>query len=299
LARRADARRLARDATRAATFPYAALARRGWVEKTRETGARIEQLLRFFAIGSLAGVPAVAAEAAYRVARARHSAPQRPSAPALAAWLRKGEIEAATIPTASFNDARLREALPAIRGLTASTEEGWADLLRNRLARCGVALVVVPHLPGTRAHGATRWLTPRKALVQMSLRGRWADIFWFSLFHELGHLLVHGRTPLVVEWDDDAHDARESEADAFARDHLIAPKEWAAFLAARPRPSARTTDAFARRLGIAPGIVVGRLHHEERLPHSGLNDLRRQLDWPAFRAGGDASRAVRMALASR
>src|SRR5262249_21143211 len=158
----------------------------GWVEKTRETGARIEQLLRFFGIGSLAGVPAVAASAAYRVARARHSAPQRPSAPALPAWLRQGEIEAATIPTRSFNAARLHETLPVIRALTASTEEGWAHTLCSRLAKCGVALVVVPHLPGTRAHGATRWLSPRKALVQMSLRGRWADIFWFSLFHELG-----------------------------------------------------------------------------------------------------------------
>src|SRR5262245_27376915 len=124
LARRADARRLERDAPRAATFPYAAMARLGWVEKTRDTGARIEQLLRFFGIGSLAGVPAVAAEAAYRVARARQFAPQRPSAPALAAWLRKGEIEAATIPTARFNAARLRETLPAIRALTASTEDG-------------------------------------------------------------------------------------------------------------------------------------------------------------------------------
>lgn len=300
LARRADIRRLARDATRAAAFPYAAMARLGWLEKTRETSARIEQLLRFFGVGSLARVPAVAAEAAYRVARACHSAPQRPSAPALAAWFRKGEIEAATIQTARFSGARLRETLPVIRALTASAEEGWADTLRDRLARCGVALVVVPHLPGTRAHGATRWLTPRKALVQMSLRGRWADIFWFSLFHELGHLLLHGRTPLFVEWNDAAHDGRENEADAFARDHLITPKEWAAFLGAHPRPSTRTTEAFARRLGIAAGIVVGRLHHEEHLPHSDLNGLRRQLDWPAFRAGaGYTDHAAQVAFPSR
>jgi HTH-type transcriptional regulator/antitoxin HigA len=119
----------------------------------------------------------------------------------------------------------------------------------------------------------------------MSLRGRWADIFWFSLFHELGHLLLHGRTPLFVEWDDDAHDARENQADVFARDHLISPKEWAAFLGAHRRPSTDAIEAFARRVGIAPGIVVGRLHHEERLPHSDLNGLRRQLDWSAFRAG--------------
>ena len=136
----------------------------------------------------------------------------------------------------------------------------------------------VPELPKTGAHGATRWLGG-KAVVQLSLRLRWADIFWFTLFHELAHVLKHGRKEVFIELDKDKEDEREREADAFAAKHLIPELAYKAFITNKTTFSAAAVEAFAEELGIQPGIVVGRLHHEKKLPQSHLNKLRVQYQW--------------------
>ena len=127
-----------------------------------------------------------------------------------------------------------------------------------------------------------RWITPEKVLVQLSLRGTWADIFWFTLFHELGHVLRHGRREVFIEWlADDDHDDRESDADAFAAETLIPRAAYDTFLRRSPVPSAAAIVAFADQQRIAPGIVVGRLQHDRKLDHSDLNRLRAQYAWAA------------------
>lgn len=276
LARRADTRRLAKEVSLVAVFPYAAMVKLGWISGARDGIGRVVSLLQFFGVSSLSRAPAMAAQAAYRVGAPRRSQ-ARPSEHALGAWLRRGELEAMRIETRLFDEERLGKTLPELRRLTTETSDDWAQLLQERLATCGVALVLVPHLPATRAHGAARWLSSRKALVQMSIRGRWADIFWFSLFHELGHVLLHGRKETFIEWADGARSRQEAEADAFARDVLIPSEVFDCFVRQNPRPSAGSVETFARQVGIDPGIVVGRLHHDGRLPHSHLNHLRRQL----------------------
>src|SRR5205823_12464355 len=104
---------------------------------------------------------------------------------------------------------------------TATDHSDFARLAQDRLASCGVSLVFLPHLPKTHVQGAARWLSPEKAVIQLSLRGRWADIFWFTLFHELGHLLLHGRRDVFIQWESGSDDNREIEADRFARTTLI------------------------------------------------------------------------------
>ncbi len=66
-------------------------------------------------------------------------------------------------------------------------------------AAVGVAVVLVPELPGTRVSGATRWLTPGKALIQLSLRYKSDDQLWFTFFHEAAHVLLHGKRDLFIE----------------------------------------------------------------------------------------------------
>ena len=74
-----------------------------------------------------------------------------------------------------------------IRAMTLLTPNEFLGPLTELLASTGVALVVCPHFPGTKAHGATFWLGREKAVLLLTISGKWADIFWFSLFHELGH----------------------------------------------------------------------------------------------------------------
>jgi HTH-type transcriptional regulator/antitoxin HigA len=82
----------------------------------------------------------------------------------------------------------------------------------------GIVLVFSPHLPKTYLHGATFWLARNKAVLMLTIRGSWADIFWFNLFHEIGHLLLHGKQMVFLETDDRENelDKAEQEADQFA-----------------------------------------------------------------------------------
>jgi hypothetical protein len=146
----------------------------------------------------------------------------------------------------------------------------------------------MPHLPGTGAHGATRWLGADKALVQMSIRYRWDDIFWFSLFHELGHVLLHRRKSVFIERDGSDGDEQEHEADRFAGETLIPSSAYLSFLRADSYHSGAGVQAFALSQGIAASIVVGRLKHDGHIPHANLNGLRSRFAWAT--TGGDHAR---------
>ena len=121
-------------------------------------------------------------------------------------------------------------------------------------------------------------MTPNKALLQVNLRYKKDDQLWFSFFHEAGHILKHGKREIFIE-DDGDQDGKEEEAHRFAADFLIPPAEYRRF---RPRAihySKAEIREFAVRLGIAPGIVVGRLQHDGKLPPQNCNDLKRTLRW--------------------
>ena len=120
-----------------------------------------------------------------------------------------------------------------------------------------------------------RWLSPEKALIQLSLRYRTDDQFWFSFFHEAGHILNDPKK--VVYIDDDGTDGCEEEANRFAGSFLI-PTEQPSALARLTTHAAIV--GFAKAIGIAPGIVLGRLQKEGIVPwRSYLNDLKRRFEW--------------------
>jgi Zn-dependent peptidase ImmA (M78 family) len=113
-------------------------------------------------------------------------------------------------------------------------------------------------------------------VIQLSCRYKVEDIFWFTFFHEAGHVLLHGKRDVFIE-DDGQGDVKEKEADAFASSNLIPDGHWRKF-AARRHFSETDIVAFAEGLGIPPGIVVGRLHHEKKIHPAQLNSLRRRVD---------------------
>jgi HTH-type transcriptional regulator/antitoxin HigA len=181
---------------------------------------------------------------------------------AVAAWLRLGEREADKIEVAEFNASKLRAALPVLRALT---RESDPDVFGNEMVRvaaeCGVAVVFVPEVPGARCAGATRWVHDRP-VVQLSLRFGTDDQLWFTFFHELAHVLLHGKKDVFISdgsTDHQTYGRKEQEADRFARDLLI-PHELAPELGRLS--SLAAMKAFADRIGVSPGVVVGRLQHD-------------------------------------
>jgi hypothetical protein len=176
---------------------------------------------------------------------------------------------------ADYDEGAFRDALKFIRS---ATGKDLKEAIQDAVERCadsGVALVIVPELPGTHVSGATHWLTPSRALIQLSLRYKRDDQLWFSFFHEAGHILLHGKRELFLE-DGASTDIRETEANQFAQDFLI-PREAYGALAETESLTRELITAFALREGIAPGIVVGRLQHDRLLPQSHLNDLKRAI----------------------
>lgn len=247
-------------------IPFKDMADLGWVDYTRKPAERIQRLRAFFGVASLQNIPNVGQFAP----AFRHAATRQPSGLAVAAWLRGGEKEAADADVAAFNRKKLLRRLGTIRTLTLLDDPNTVvERLTALLAECGVAFVLKPHFPKTYLTGATFWMrADNRAVLMMSLRGSWADIFWFTLFHELGHIIKHDKRHTFVDFEGPRPAevaTQEAEADRFASDALIAPDKWQTFVEANDF-STIGIHRFAESCGIAPGIVTGRLQHEQRLP---------------------------------
>jgi HTH-type transcriptional regulator/antitoxin HigA len=190
---------------------------------------------------------------------------------AVAAWLRLGELEAAGIDCQPFDRAGLRELLPTLRSLTVLEPHLFWPELQRLCATVGIAVVVVAEVPGARASGATRWISPNKAIVQLSNRGKRNDKFWFAFFHEIGHVLLHGKREVFIENKigyDGGRVRQEAEADDFAGNLLIPQEFLPALDGVR---SARDVRELAKRLGIAPAIIAGRIQRDRDDYRFGLN----------------------------
>lgn len=266
--------RLSADLDWLKRFPVKEMIRLGWLPKAQDPVARLDTVLRFFGVSSVESWAAVwgGGEVAYRRSTRFQAHPE-----AVSAWLRRGEIQAQHIATAPFDKARFKAVLEQARGLTREPPEVFQPRLIELCASAGVAVVFVPELPKTCVSGATRWLTPEKALIQLSLRYKSDDQLWFTFFHEAGHVLLHGKREVFIEGDG-ADEVKEHEANRFAADFLIPPAAWREFVA-KGRPTLAQVSSFAAQLGIAPGIVVGRLQKEEIYDYKVGNGLKRRFQW--------------------
>jgi HTH-type transcriptional regulator/antitoxin HigA len=193
----------------------------------------------------------------------------------LAAWLRIGEKLAEDLDLPKYDRARLQSALSALRQVTTASGDLEAAI-RDVLGPAGVAFVVAPHLPKTYANGAAFWHANRP-VVLLSLRGAYEDIVWFTLFHEVGHILLHERSATFIEGLG-AQSNEEEEANQFACDTLIPQSDWDEFRQIY-RVDRDDVIALAERQKISPAIIVGRLMHEEGAFHRyhSLRSMRRKL----------------------
>lgn len=204
---------------------------------------------------------------------------------AVAAWVRETEILARKLDLAEFDAARVRATISSLRQLTRKRIDEVLAPLQETCARVGVAVILVPELRRTGVSGCARWLTDKRALIGLTTRYKTDDHFWFTFFHELGHLLLH-RGAFVVDNADDLSDSVvdpemqqvEAEANRFSADTLIPPGYLGPFL----RAGIFTNDSiheFSERVGVGPGIVVGRLQHEGVIARHQGNALKQKLDW--------------------
>jgi addiction module HigA family antidote len=259
-------------------FPIADLVKHKLMLRGRSKAATLANLLSYLGVSSPTAFERLDAAASYRSSPAFKA-----SLKVVATWLRWGEIEAAKVDSPPFDARRFLEVLDEIRPLT--RREPFDRIFKRVKAMCaevGVIVVVTPELTGTHVSGAARWLGS-KAVIQLSLRHKSDDQIWFTFFHEAGHLLSGSRPRDFVDAAEPAEsekrDPDEQAANQFARTALLPSDDYRVFVKVGDfgRPAIRR---FAQQQKISPGIVVGRLQHDEYLRPSQLQDLKKSIQLP-------------------
>jgi HTH-type transcriptional regulator / antitoxin HigA len=273
LARKEESTRIDEQLQWASLFPYNQMAKFGWVESVRDKATRLRRLLNYFEVATPDAWECrwEAVDAAYRLSQS-----YEPDRYALAAWLQMGELIGRRRNCQPFDATAFRAYLEKSRGLTREPADVFQKELMDGGLACGVVVAFIRELPKT-ASGATRWLSPDKALMQLSLRYKTDDQLWFTFFHEAAHILKQQKRRIFIE-SEPCDDAEEAEANEFAANFLIPPDRYAQFIAG-DRFTDESIIRFANELGIAPGIVVGRLQHDNHLPHNRCIKLKRFLAW--------------------
>lgn len=256
------------------TYPYREMAKLGWIPLKNSTEQIVQSLLDFFGVNSLKNI--VEKNIFTSGAQYRISVKKGYSETAITAWLRKGIIDAQKIDTSDFDELKLREKLKDIRVLILNDSQDHFLTITNILAECGVAFVITKNLKNAPVNGVTRWISPKKALIQMSIRGKYSDIFWFSLFHEIAHLLLHHKKDIHIDFGKNGfNEEQETQADNFASDFLISKEEFINFREKFIQlKNIDLIKIFAKKIGVSQGIVVERLQHEKIIAPNQLNNLR-------------------------
>lgn len=281
IARQLEAERLKHEEQWLKGFPINQMIKLGWIKDYRKDIAhQVIELLNFFGIASPDqwDFNWKKTSTAFRKSNKCKNSPE-----AISAWLRRGEITASEMFCEKFDVKVFEAALDNIKSLMLEHDPNrFLPVLKEKCSQAGVAVVLVPNLQGAPVSGAARWLNPGKALIQLSLRHKSDDHFWFSFYHEAAHVLLHSKKQIFIDLSEtEMNDAREIEeaADSFASEKLIPSKELSNWLKNRSLFSHRDVIDFAKMRGVSPGIVVGRLQHLRVIPRSYLNQLKVRYKW--------------------
>lgn len=256
-------------------LPFKDMVKFGWLKDTKD---RLKVILNYFDVPDLATWKIKYSEV-HDYVSFRTSSTFQSTQGAVAVWLRQGEIKAKSIECKKWNEERFLDSLTSIKVLTREKDpKEFIPKLVKICSESGVAVVIIPTPEGCRASGATRFVSADKAIIQLSFRYLSDDHFWFTFFHEAGHLILHGKHSLFFEETRLQRVSKEEEeANSFAGAVLIPytlEKELGNI-----KSNKRRIIQFAMSAGVSPGIVVGQLQHRGYIDKSYLNGYKRRYDW--------------------
>jgi len=277
LARQQERQRLAGQVDWLKKVPTFQIVKRMWVPKHKDPVDQLRAVLEFFGVASPDQWDLMSAQTQGRF---RQSSAFEIDMGAVSAWLRKGDLEAREIQCRTFDKASFKRALIEIRALTQIRPTSALVRARQLCADAGVALVLLPSLPKTRVSGVSKWLSPTKAVIQLSGRFKTEDQLWFTFFHEAGHLLLHSKKNIFIDGEKRGDSREEDEANTFAACELISPSDLARIVRIQGsrRWSKTAITRHSKSLGVSPGILVGRLQYDNNVPKSYFNGLKMKVD---------------------
>ncbi|RYE55984.1 MAG: addiction module antidote protein, HigA family [Sphingobacteriales bacterium] len=251
----------------ARNFPLREMISKGWLPEFDTIQERTAALLRFFGFANHEAWEEYYCnqqlKVAFRISLASTNEPY-----AISAWLRKGELLASQLLADDYSEKKFKEILPGIKSIMSSHPENFFQHLQDICLTAGVKVVYTPTLPKAPICGCTRWINDTP-LIQLSGRYKRNDSFWFTFFHEAGHILLHGKKDIFLEKVEytEKDKQKEDEADKFACKWTLSDSEEQEIISSAPLDDDKIRG-FAKKFNTHPAIIIGRLQFKKRIHFS-------------------------------
>lgn len=246
-----------------------------YLEPAKSNKDKVINVRKFVKISNLMNADMVLKVACFRKSQASITNPL-----ALLVWMKICEKETQNVILKKLDLNLLESYLPEIKQLMFLNINSAINKLKEIFNECGVNFVVVHNIKGAPVQG---YIQNQDNGVRMCLtiRNKYADIFWFTLFHEIGHLFDSNAKDYLnngfIDYESQNNEI-EAKADKFATNILIEEKQYKKFIANGVFSASSIIDA-AKQFNVMTGILVGRLQHDGYVAYSQFNDLRQKYDW--------------------
>lgn len=270
LERQKDVESIKEDKKYLDSIPYAEMAKRNWdwIEKTRDPFEKVINLRKFFSVASLDFDTELKRKLAFRKKDNENF-----SLESLYCWLRYGEIQSNKMTYPKFSVETLNSKVKEIRKLANKSFFERYEKIKEILFDCGVSLVYEPHLPHTYVNGVSYKVSCDKAIIMISDKGKRDDILWFTLFHEIAHLIKHSKKEIFIDQENNEKNNIELEADNYAKNILIPEKKYNRFIQQNHFYTEQIIKKFSIENNITTGVVIGRLQKDGKIGWNEFGNL--------------------------
>jgi HTH-type transcriptional regulator/antitoxin HigA len=267
IARNKEAQRLSESIPWMKNFPIAEMISLNWIPKSTSDLERSANLLQFFGIASFNGWESYylgqKLKVAFRISLASTKQPE-----AISAWLRRGELLANEINAPEYDKTKFEQILPDLKRIMAKQPKNFDKKIQAKALEAGVKVVYAACLPKAPINGATRWIGSNP-VIQLSGRFKRNDIFWFTLFHEAGHIVKHGKKEVFLEDVEYSEKdlEKEKEADEFAIKWILTHEQYKEIVQ-NTELTHHTIIEFAEKFETHPAMIVGRLQRNKVIDYN-------------------------------
>ena len=246
------------------------------IPKDLKEKKEILQLRYFFKVSSLLGLRRLAPAGAFRM-----SGTAAVNNDVLGAWLCMCKVLGENSNSLNnFDATKTGRLIGELKGFMCNAKGDIIRALPELLSQYGIDFSVVHNFRGAPVHGYIEREKNGTYQMVLTIRGSYAYIFWFSLFHELGHI-VNGdlnRTGRLIDTDAGANSERETRADRFAEDALLDPDSYKEFIK-KGDYSLTAIRNYAKSQSVPAFIAIGRLQKDKLIPWNRFTRYKPKYSW--------------------
>lgn len=247
---------------------------RGWMNKDDNSSVKVLELRKLLNISNLSDITGLVYNAAFRAQIKNNKIDPY----VLFAWQRMCELLVQDIKVASRVDIeKLRKLIPEIKNTMFLRANSIQRRLEEIFAECGIAFKIVKNFKGAPVQGFIKTADNKRVVLCITIRQSYADIFWFTLFHEIAHIINGDMKNRFVDFDSVSNEL-EARADKFASNILIPKKDYKKFTDKGDFSFKAITD-FAGICEVQPFIVIGRLMKDGKIDWTLYSKERLRYKW--------------------